>query len=92
MEVIVGHFGYLKYASNSELSFPFPRQLTGFARKVYNRSRDSERTPSQYSHNQSVPQSLMKEGSSYEGVGLPLLNPPLTNVSPLPHSRITIGM
>ncbi|EXJ71827.1 uncharacterized protein A1O5_04328 [Cladophialophora psammophila CBS 110553] len=40
MEVIVGHFGYLEYASNSELLFPFPREIVSYARMVVKHARE----------------------------------------------------
>lgn len=42
MEIVVGHFGYLAYASTSEISLGFPLELVGFARKLYSRTRHRE--------------------------------------------------
>ena len=39
MEVIVGHFGYLEYISEAEISFPFPREIVSYARTVVNQAR-----------------------------------------------------
>lgn len=39
MEVIVGHFGYLGFASRSDLTFQFPRKIVSFAREVVKRAR-----------------------------------------------------
>ncbi|OAL34609.1 hypothetical protein AYO20_06026 [Fonsecaea nubica] len=39
MDAIVGHFGYMEYASGSELVFKFPRKCVVYAREVVKRAR-----------------------------------------------------
>ncbi|EXJ76280.1 uncharacterized protein A1O5_00788 [Cladophialophora psammophila CBS 110553] len=39
MDVIVGHFGYMEYATGSELVFKFPRKVVAYAREVVKRAR-----------------------------------------------------
>ncbi|OQU99364.1 Fungal specific transcription factor domain-containing protein [Cladophialophora immunda] len=39
MDVVVGHFGYMEYASGSELVFKFPRKVVLYAREVVKRAR-----------------------------------------------------
>lgn len=40
MDVVVGHFGYLEFASSSELVFPFAREITSYARELVKRARE----------------------------------------------------
>lgn len=38
MDVVVGHFGYLEFASGSELGTQFPRKVVAYAREVIARA------------------------------------------------------
>ncbi|UPK97241.1 hypothetical protein LCI18_008176 [Fusarium solani-melongenae] len=38
MDVVVGHFGYLEFASGSELGTQFPRKVVAYAREVVARA------------------------------------------------------
>jgi hypothetical protein len=40
MDVVVGHFGYLEFASSSELVFPFAREITSYARDVVKKAKE----------------------------------------------------
>lgn len=66
LDMAAGYFGHLGLISSSELSFPFARGVTDYARKVINRAEES----AEISNETAVTSRTVRTSSSYsENVG-----------------------
>jgi hypothetical protein len=57
MDVVAGHFGFLEFASNSKIAFPFTGEITSLARATVKKAR--ERTEAGQEHQQIESQSTL---------------------------------
>lgn len=71
MDVIVGHFGYLEYASESELVFPFPREIVSHARVVVKRAREGLSTSQSSQNPQSKSDADAEQSEPFSNYPLP---------------------
>jgi len=68
MDVVVGHFAYMEYASGSAHASHFPRKLVSYAREIVGRTAKTATTMRQYQAQSSSVE------STFPGVSDPFLD------------------